>query len=154
MAKDANVIEAASDFLTQSIGPSVEPRRRLGSEFVTRAMHRSEVHGIGEFGLKLLAQFQDVIVDGASAGIVFIAPHLIQKVIARNYTVGIQYQIFENLELHCSQIYWAVGSTDLHRQKIDRDITESYKALFHRCPCEIDLLADLLQKLLPGHRQD
>src|SRR5215469_5520263 len=97
-------------------------------------MYRSKVHGIGEFRLKLLSQSQDVSVDGARAGVVLIAPDLIQKGTARNYPVGIRQEKFENLEFHLSQVHGTVGSTDLHRQKIDRDTTESYKTFFHRCP--------------------
>ena len=38
-----------------------------------------------------------MIVDCACAGVVLIAPHLVQKVIVRNYMVGIRHEKFEDL---------------------------------------------------------
>jgi hypothetical protein len=47
------------------------------NEFVTNTMHGLEVNGTGGIWLEFLAQPQNVVINRASAGIIFKAPDLI-----------------------------------------------------------------------------
>ncbi len=51
-------------------------------------MHGSEVDGMRWIHLKFLAQFENVIINRASARIVVIAPHFIQELATRDYPPG------------------------------------------------------------------
>src|SRR5215467_6447726 len=105
---------AASLALVSGSGQSFEFPDPRGSEFVADPMDRSKIQGIPKIRFELLTQAQDVIVDRPSAGVVVIAPDLIQEVVSGNHLVRVRNKILEDLEFHGSQAYWLVGSTNLH----------------------------------------
>jgi hypothetical protein len=59
--------------------------RRLRDEFVTDAMYGLEVNGMGGIPLEFLSQSQDLVIDGAGAGVIIKTPDLVQEFVPRDH---------------------------------------------------------------------
>src|SRR5277367_1161440 len=69
-----------------------------GDEFVTGAVHGQKVSRVRGIGFQFLPQAEDVVVDGASGGIVLVAPHFVQQFFAGNHARRRGSEIFQQLE--------------------------------------------------------
>src|SRR5260370_5207948 len=96
-------------FTTLLIGqrhPCVPPigTAALGQELVADTVHGSKMNRPRRIPFKFLTQSQNVVVDGASAGIVFVTPNFVQQFVARNATSRILSQELQSLEFQARSL--------------------------------------------------
>jgi hypothetical protein len=82
------------------------------NEFVTNTMHGLEVNGTGRIWLEFLAQPQNVVINRASAGIIFKAPDLIQEFVPGDHPPRTRDKEPENFELKSGENNWYVRASD------------------------------------------
>src|SRR5271165_1319971 len=68
-------------------------------KLVACAVDCPEMHRIGRIFLQLLAQAKHVCIDGASGGVVVIAPHLVEQFSARDHAILVVQEKAQHLEL-------------------------------------------------------
>src|SRR3954454_348043 len=85
--------------------------------------------------LQLLAEFQDVIVDGAGGWIILISPHLVQQFIAADDSLGILHQELKGLEFLSSQHHWLAVPLDFHLLEVRGDVVEAHDLSFGNARC-------------------
>src|SRR6266567_4992245 len=73
---------------------------------------------------KLLTKSQNVVVDGASAGVVFVTPNLVEQLISRNDVSRILREVSQSLEFQARELYWLAFAACLHGQKAHLHIAE------------------------------
>jgi len=75
----------------------------LGQELVADTVHGSKMERPTSIFFKLLTESQDVVVDGASAGIVLVTPHLVEQFASRNGTPRVLRQVSQSLEFQARE---------------------------------------------------
>jgi len=78
----------------------------LRQKLVACAVDGYEMYGLSGILFEFSTEPQNMIVDGAGAGIVFVAPDFIEQLIARDDQPWILSQILQSLELHFGQLVW------------------------------------------------
>src|SRR6266850_1850257 len=84
----------------------------------------STVAGPVSASFMFLTQSQNVVVDGASAGIVFVTPNFVQQFVARNDASRILSQVFQSLEFQGRKLHQLTLAARFHGRKARRHITE------------------------------
>src|SRR5579883_85304 len=95
-----------------------ETGRASWDKFVSCAIDCKQMRWLCRIGLKLLTQFQDLVVDGPRCGIGVIPPDLIQKDLACEYTVWILSEELQQLELVRGEYDWNAASLCGHTFKV------------------------------------
>jgi len=70
----------------------------LRQELVADTVHGSKMERPTSVSFKFLTESQNVVVDGASAGIVLVTPHLVEQFVSRNDASRILREVFQRLE--------------------------------------------------------
>src|SRR5690349_5334071 len=88
-------------------------------------MHRPDVRRIGRIVLQLLAELQHVGIHGPRCGKVLISPHLVQKLLARDYPLGVLSQKPQDTELLRGGRKLVSATRELHPREIDNYISKT-----------------------------
>ncbi len=80
----------------------------------------------GIFGVffEFLAQFPDVIIDGAGGGVAIVSPDFVEQLVAGKDALRILEEEFEDFEFVCCEGHGSPGASGLEAGKIHGDITE------------------------------
>src|SRR5882724_6580299 len=96
----------------------------LGQELVADTVHGSKMERPTSISFKFLTESQNVVVDGASAGIVLVTPHLAEQFVSRNDTSRVLRQVFQSLEFQARELHWLTFAACLHGRKAHFHIAE------------------------------
>jgi len=99
---------------------SLSPR----NEFVPHAVHGSKIFRMLRIELQLVSQFHDMIVDSPGAGIIFISPDLVQKVVPRNWSIWIRQEKPEKPEFQRRHSDRSIASINFHSIEIYRNLAK------------------------------
>src|SRR5205807_8948958 len=91
-------IESRNLVCNLSLDMPALPGQLSTHELVTHPVNRSEMYWIRRIPFQLLAQFQNMIIHGASRRVILIDPNLVQQLIASYYAVCILDHELESLE--------------------------------------------------------
>src|SRR6266481_4501759 len=101
------VLHAYSPLVLGSVLPgSSIVNSALRQELVAHTVHGLKMNRPTSISFKFLTESQNVVVDGASAGIVFVTPHLVEQFVSRNDTSWVLRQVFQSLEFQARELHW------------------------------------------------
>src|SRR5437660_10517997 len=76
-------------------------------------------------GLDLLPELRHEIVDRARRRRLFVAPHLIEDLLARDYLAGVRDKVAQEIEFAGSEIDPPPGAVGLMRAEVDVDVADA-----------------------------
>lgn len=125
----ASTVSASLHAYSPLVLGSVLPRSSLvrcalRQELVAHTVHSLKMNWPTCISFKLLTESQNVVVDGASAGIVFVTPNLVEQFISRNNAPRVLRQVFQSLEFQARELYWLTFAACLHGREAHIHITE------------------------------
>src|SRR6266705_55301 len=121
--------------------------RDSADELVSHTMYRAEMYRARRIFFKFLAEFQDMVVDGASRRIILVAPNLVQQLVTANHPVGILHKKLEGLELLRRQDHDLPVALDLHLFEVHGDTVEAENLHLRRAHRVADSRSDPRQQL-------
>jgi hypothetical protein len=95
-------------------------------------MNSTEMNWVAGIFLKLLTQLQDVVVHGASRGVMLISPNFIKQFLPGDYLLGILHHKFHNLEFLRSERHWLPRASQLHLRETDGNIAKAERVTIRR----------------------
>src|ERR1051326_4789797 len=100
--------------------------QKSANKFITHTMYCSEVYRAGRVFLQFLAEFEDMVVDGAGGRVVLVAPHFVQQLVTADDAICILHQKLECLELLRRQNDWLAVALDFHFLEIHGDVIKAH----------------------------
>src|SRR5262249_57639521 len=100
-------------------------RGQLSDELVSRAVDGEDVLWLVRRFLDLLPQLRHEVVDRSRRRRLFVAPHLIENLLARDDLTGVREQIAQQIELAGGEIDAVAAPMRLVRAEIDLDVADA-----------------------------